>query len=156
MADGLPSGHTSSDFGGSLRFLAPELLDNSAKSAATDVYAFGCLCIEVSLPLSAKWIAFRFLTTRAYAWFGKALLDTEPYNEHSQESRIMRLISDGVPPFTFNGDIKKFMLIPRELLIQCWSLDPTSRPTSSELVSTIRSALLDRYRVAMNLKDILV
>ena len=54
MDDGLPTGHTSSDFGGSLRFLAPELLENSRKTAATDVYAFGCLCIEARCLLALR------------------------------------------------------------------------------------------------------
>lgn len=46
--DGLPTGHTTSNFGGSLRYLAPELSEeNSTRTTATDIYALGCTLAEV-------------------------------------------------------------------------------------------------------------
>lgn len=49
--DGLKTGFTSSTMGGSVRFLAPELLVSSTPTVATDIYAFGCVCVEVRVLL---------------------------------------------------------------------------------------------------------
>ncbi|KAF8326102.1 kinase-like domain-containing protein, partial [Cantharellus anzutake] len=52
ILDGLPTGQTTSDQGGTLRFLAPELLESSEEDShpttKSDVYAFGCTCVQVS------------------------------------------------------------------------------------------------------------
>lgn len=45
---------TSSLYGGTLRWLAPELLWHDVKepkSCASDIYAFGCVCYEVVLAI---------------------------------------------------------------------------------------------------------
>jgi serine/threonine protein kinase len=47
ILDGGPTGYTTSNFGGSLRFLAPELLDEGTRTVETDIYAYACTCIEV-------------------------------------------------------------------------------------------------------------
>ncbi len=54
ILDDLPSGHTTSVQGGTLRYLAPELLGGSGlngeacPTAKSDVFAFACTCIQVS------------------------------------------------------------------------------------------------------------
>ncbi|KAF8331100.1 kinase-like domain-containing protein [Cantharellus anzutake] len=51
ILDGLPTGQTTSIQGGTPRFLAPELLGFSEEdlppTAQSDVYAFGCTCIQI-------------------------------------------------------------------------------------------------------------
>ena len=44
------TGFTATSFGGTLRYLAPELLllDDVRPTLETDIYAFGCTCAEVS------------------------------------------------------------------------------------------------------------
>jgi serine/threonine protein kinase len=57
ILDGGPTGYTSSNFAGSLRFLAPELLDEneeSTKTVQTDIYAYACTCIEVWTILAGR------------------------------------------------------------------------------------------------------
>ena len=54
--DGGPTGYTSSDFGGSLRYLAPELLESTVRTTATDMYALGCTCMQV------RWASHRHST----------------------------------------------------------------------------------------------
>jgi serine/threonine protein kinase len=47
ILDGAPTGQTKSNLGGTLRFLAPELLYESRRTVETDIYAYACVCIEV-------------------------------------------------------------------------------------------------------------
>jgi len=92
------------------------------------VYAFGCLCIE-------------------------AIFGTIPYGEYKEDSRVMRLMSNGVPPYELKRDETRFLLVPTELLTRCWAMDPDTRPTAKDLTSTFRNCLLDRYSTAKHLKD---
>jgi serine/threonine protein kinase len=54
ILDGGPTGHTASNFGGSLRFLAPELLEESSRTVQTDIYTYACTCIEVGSTLVGR------------------------------------------------------------------------------------------------------
>ncbi len=53
ILDGLPSGHTTSVQGGTLRYLAPELMggmdpdEHVYPTIKSDVFAFACTCIQV-------------------------------------------------------------------------------------------------------------
>ncbi|KAF8328934.1 kinase-like domain-containing protein [Cantharellus anzutake] len=53
ILDGLPTGQTTSDQGGTLRFLAPELLESSEEDShpttKSDVYAFGARRSELTV-----------------------------------------------------------------------------------------------------------
>jgi serine/threonine protein kinase len=55
ILDGEPTGHTSSNFGGSLRFLAPELLEESTRTVETDIYTYACTCIQVGSILAVRY-----------------------------------------------------------------------------------------------------
>jgi serine/threonine protein kinase len=54
IRDGGPTGYTSSNFGGTSRFLAPELLDEDTRTVETDIYAYACTCIEVRSILAGR------------------------------------------------------------------------------------------------------
>jgi serine/threonine protein kinase len=47
--DGRPTGFTASIVGGTLRNMAPELLEASQRTVETDIYAYACTCIEVGV-----------------------------------------------------------------------------------------------------------
>jgi serine/threonine protein kinase len=47
VLDNDPTGFTSSNFGGTLRFMAPEQLSEEGRSTQTDVYAYACTYAEV-------------------------------------------------------------------------------------------------------------
>ncbi len=63
IVDGYRTGQTSSSFrnGGTSRFMAPELVfyDGEApnRTVASDVWAFGCTCMQVRLPLQSFLVA---------------------------------------------------------------------------------------------------
>ena len=48
ILDGLPSGHTTSEQAGTVRYLAPDLLEEWKPTTESDVYAFAYTCIRVS------------------------------------------------------------------------------------------------------------
>jgi hypothetical protein len=83
-------------------------------------------------------------------------LDSIPYSEYKEDSKIMQLLSDGVPPYNLSKDEMRFLLFPAQLLEQCWAIDPRERPTAEEVVSTLRNCLLDRHFAARHLRDLLV
>jgi len=74
MLDERPTGFTSSDFGGTLRYLAPELLHVTNRTTATDVYALGCTCAQVKycfFPLHETLIRFNrsfYRNSRTRVW----------------------------------------------------------------------------------------
>jgi len=120
ILDGGPTGHTSSNFAGSLRFLAPELLEEDARTMQTDVYAYGCTCIEI-------------------------LFDQEPYHQLSKEGPLIRAIANNEPPFEpSNGEVT-FPSVLR-ILKRCWDHDPSSRPPLNLIVDTIQRCLYRTYR----------
>lgn len=41
--------------GGTLPYMAPELHEGKAKTPQSDMYAFGCVCYEVSLDLTVDF-----------------------------------------------------------------------------------------------------
>lgn len=41
---------------GGTRWTAPEVLNGSRCNYESDVYAFSCVCIEVSVPLLLSWV----------------------------------------------------------------------------------------------------
>lgn len=71
----------------------------------------------------------------------QAIFGTIPYSEYKEDSKVMRLLSDGVPPYELKKDETRFLLVPTELLTRCWAMDPDTRPTAKDLTSTFRNSL---------------
>ncbi|KAJ3489668.1 hypothetical protein NLI96_g1953 [Meripilus lineatus] len=100
-----------------LAFLAPELLEDTAKghikpsTSASDVWAFGCVCVEL---------------------FNEGI---RPYNDIS-DAGIKRRIKQGYhPPHT--------MMIPDDiwaLAERCWDMSPMRRPSMEVLVDELIQA----------------
>lgn len=67
IAEGTAYNYGSHHGGGALRWIAPELfdpeefgLDNTRPTAKSDIYAFGCICVEVSTFFRILgWISYR-------------------------------------------------------------------------------------------------
>ncbi|KAG8921414.1 hypothetical protein FRC02_000248 [Tulasnella sp. 418] len=92
--------------GGTVRYMAPELVIENPKSSASDIWAFGCLVMQIAT-------------------------GTDPYNEQQNTFGVLRAILDGVPPMTNHGE--QIGTILWDSLQKCWSMEPANRPTASEL-----------------------
>jgi len=115
ILDGEPTGHTSSNFGGSLRFLAPELLEESTRTVETDMYAYACTCIGI-------------------------LFDREPYHQLSKEAHLMRAILSQQPPFEPLNEEDTFPLF-WQILKHCWDHDRSRRSSLNSIINTVQHCL---------------
>lgn len=94
---------------GTIRFLAPEIIDDYIYSPASDVYAFGILVYE----LVTKKIAFEGLYwSQVYIYVGRG-----------ERSDIPDQIDAGY----------------RKLITDCWSQNPNERPTFSEILERLQT-----------------
>ncbi|KAJ6585723.1 kinase-like domain-containing protein, partial [Mycena capillaripes] len=96
---------TTGNRGGSLYWMAPELLDPSAKFAftrATDVYAFGCVCFEL--------------------YTGRP-----PFSDLPEPAAFMKIIN-GERPKRPSGDPTMSETIWHQVT-ECWAQSPLARPT---------------------------
>jgi len=120
ILDGGPTGYTSSNFGGSLRFLAPELLDDSIRTVQTDIYAYACTCVEI-------------------------LFDQEPYHQLYKDAQLIRAIFAHQLPIEPSSPEVTFPLF-LQILKHCWDHDPWSRPSLNLIIDTIQHCLHRTYR----------
>ncbi|KAK7462223.1 hypothetical protein VKT23_007828 [Stygiomarasmius scandens] len=106
------------DMGGTLRWMAPELFDESApcrRTSASDIYAYGCLCIE--------------------AYTGKP-----PYQEIRGELQVIGLVKSGIRPSRPTGSSTMTDGL-WELVNACWHQDSSSRLKSNMVVEGLRTIL---------------
>ncbi|KAF8326036.1 kinase-like domain-containing protein [Cantharellus anzutake] len=108
ILDGLPTGQTTSDQGGTLRFQAPELLgaseDDSRPTTKSDVYAFGCTCVQI-------------------------LFDHPPYHWLKRDVEVLRAIERQVAPWAWSDK-------PLEQLLASCCLASAARPLMSHIVAS--------------------
>ncbi|EJD54674.1 kinase-like protein [Auricularia subglabra TFB-10046 SS5] len=113
--------------GGTLRFMAPELLLGDGRmSAASDVYAFGSLIYQ-------------------------AFTDNMPWQDLSDSGVIWAICSGKRPPRS--KPIPKFFW---KLSVRCWSWEPARRPRMRDIVPLIRARLgvaLQAWRTRVHTKD---
>ncbi|KIM30189.1 hypothetical protein M408DRAFT_22230 [Serendipita vermifera MAFF 305830] len=105
---------TTSVHTGTERYLARELVvegDEARPTTASDVYAMGCIGLE-----------FIFLQI--------------PYSKRKNNLRgaIHSDIRRGVPPGQRPDDLSPTSEYHWTLLVECWNLDPTQRPNSTQLL----------------------
>ncbi|KAG8950606.1 hypothetical protein FRC03_012791 [Tulasnella sp. 419] len=99
---------------GSVRHMCPELLEDRPSTMATDVWAFGCLIVQI-------------LTGRI------------PYEHINRTNAVMIAIMRGIPPVTDSYGIEDEKLWKG--LQKCWREPPDDRPTVSELESHLQTHL---------------
>ncbi|KAG8922321.1 hypothetical protein FRC02_011947, partial [Tulasnella sp. 418] len=97
---------TNAHLGGTDRFMCPELLDDRPRSTATDIWALGCLIIQI-------------------------LSDEIPYHHIVIRQAVLFAISRGDPPLASRPDA----VDPRawSYVVKCWNMNPLDRPVASEL-----------------------
>ncbi|KAG8898424.1 hypothetical protein FRB99_007442 [Tulasnella sp. 403] len=102
--------------GGTLRYWSPELfVPESLPTLESDVWAWGCLFLEI-------------VTGRA------------PYDDIPLEGRVIHQITQNVPPATLSS--AKCPEHVKTILRQCWSTQPESRPTMTQLLGFLTGKLL--------------
>ncbi|KAF8341336.1 kinase-like domain-containing protein [Cantharellus anzutake] len=119
MLDNSASGFTSSVIGGTTRYLAPELTRGDARTTASDMYSFACVCMEI-------------------------LHEEIPYNDIKYDTPVTRAIDEGILPYdllplVYSANPDSNMPSYREpksrlpasligLFHGCWERDPHDRP----------------------------
>jgi len=105
VLDNGPTGFTSSAFGGTLRFMAPEQLSEEGRTVQSDVYAYACTYAEI-------------------------MTGDPPYNWHRIEAQIIRAIAGGELPYKVSSIVSRHSL---GFLERSWTADPATRPTMSDI-----------------------
>ncbi|EXX73411.1 Cdc15p [Rhizophagus irregularis DAOM 197198w] len=98
---------------GVMPYIAPEVLENEKYTYASDIYSFGIIMAEVSL--------------------GKP-----PYAEYPHDESLALAICNGLRPGLSAGTPEPYC----ELFRRCTDTVPEKRPSSEEIVTTIRAWLL--------------
>ncbi|KAG8921707.1 hypothetical protein FRC02_012402 [Tulasnella sp. 418] len=101
---------TNAYIGGTDRFMSPEVCENSQKTKATDMWALGCLIVQI-------------------------LTDEIPYKHLNARMAVLLAIVGGKPPTDKHNpkiDVDLWQWIQK-----CWSVMPDDRPKASELRSLL-------------------
>jgi serine/threonine protein kinase len=136
---------TTTEHTGTERYLAPELVTSNLPRPTThsDVYALGCLCLEVrhySLLKGTNFILFIQLIylERPYA-----------HRQSNLQGCIIIDIREGITPATRQEDVHKPLDIwwkntsSWELMEAFWCTDPMGRPTASYATRLISPEHID-------------
>jgi len=101
---------------GVLRWMAPELADGEvAKTARSDVYSFGCLCLEI-------------------------LTEEIPFKAILSPTAVTLALARGTKPVTSRKDYPKLEETSAlwGIMDSCWDADPIARPPIGDLQRKIR------------------
>lgn len=112
----------------SARWSSPELLNGQKPSSQSDLWAFGCVIVEVSR--SAPVLLGDLIVSQV-------LTGQLPYPTARDEGHVMALITGGASPEpSDNACIPDLLLV---LLRGCWTEDPAKRPSADTLCSSINT-----------------
>lgn len=106
------------------RWAAPELMSRHRPSQASDVYAFGCVCIEVRhVPVIARPI----IIVLHQLFTGQV-----PFAELTEIHAALSIYNGAVPPRPERMPDGLWSLINA-----CWHLDPDQRPTMKRIAEVL-------------------
>ncbi|KAG8923086.1 hypothetical protein FRC02_011421 [Tulasnella sp. 418] len=103
---------TNANTGGTIRFMSPEVLEDRPKSVASDIWAMGCLVLQI-------------------------ITDIIPYEWIAISHAVLVAIFQGESPMRNRDEQIDELLWNR--LQECWNHDPEARPTASEILSTLQA-----------------
>lgn len=125
---------TSAGLRNSIRWCAPELLNDQSRSTESDVWAWGGLLLEVGLeedrgqerPLTEFFVP-------------QILKDKMPYYWIKSDVAVIGAISNGTLPEQKNASKHAIDIWP--VLRRCWELDPVKRASAVSCLQTIYGAV---------------
>ncbi|KAJ7596338.1 kinase-like domain-containing protein [Mycena floridula] len=111
------TGYTTSSLAGSLNWLAPELFEaqelgqpiQTSRSGASDIWALGCTVYEL-------------------------LTGSIPYADQPNSPVLSRHVRNGNNPLLPTDRIIRNNPAIRNLLVSCWAMNPSERPTIAEFI----------------------
>ncbi|KAJ8090807.1 hypothetical protein PM082_024988 [Marasmius tenuissimus] len=109
---------TTSGFGGTLRWMAPELLSGQRRSPSSDIYAFACVCIEV-------------------------YTGSVPFSDTRAEPQVIIQISQGTRPARPEKMTSDSLW---RIVRHCWRTDKDARPKSRKVVSAFEQVVMKSRR----------
>ncbi|KAF8337067.1 kinase-like domain-containing protein [Cantharellus anzutake] len=110
VADGLTTGHTSSETGFTLRYCAPEVLESGTNTPSSDIYSFACTCIKI-------------------------LFDNEPFPSLKNDAKLMDAIRLGQSPWNWDLSHRE-----EKVLSSCCAFFPHMRPGMREILQSLTDA----------------
>jgi serine/threonine protein kinase len=113
---------------GSWRWNAPELFLNAVRNLRTDVYAFGCVCLEASIFYQTFMYAIKLTVSKAYT-------RQYPFADISFDHQVIYAVSKGrrlSRPSERDHRAAKDDPI-WDLAESCWDPSPEKRPSSKQL-----------------------
>ncbi|KAG8901837.1 hypothetical protein FRB99_005076, partial [Tulasnella sp. 403] len=126
----VPSGLTTTDFrrAGTIRYQCKELLlEGDRRSLETDIWAWGCLTLEVRSTLRSR---YQGVDSRFQICTGNA-----PFHSFVLEAAIVSQIDKGAAPADLSEvDLPEHV---RKLLAQCWMVNPDSRPNATNCLDVM-------------------
>ncbi|KAL0062705.1 hypothetical protein AAF712_010400 [Marasmius tenuissimus] len=96
---------------GTMRWLAPEILDGKRPSMESDVYSFACVCYEIFTGL-------------------------RPFPELTNITAVIFAVAQGKCP-TRPQEASGLSDAMWALMTECWNTTPSSRPTASQIVERV-------------------
>ncbi|KAG8957217.1 hypothetical protein FRC03_010365 [Tulasnella sp. 419] len=99
---------TNAHLGGTDRYMCPELLEDMPKTTATDIWALGCLLVQI-------------------------IADEIPYQHITRRQAVLSAIVQGHPPSPNRPDV--ITQSQWDCVTKCWNIIPGGRPLVSELCS---------------------
>ncbi|KAG8940446.1 hypothetical protein FRC03_005466 [Tulasnella sp. 419] len=99
---------TNAQLGGTDRYMCPELLEGMPKTTATDMWALGCLLVQI-------------------------IADEIPYQHIARRQAVLSAIVRGDPPSPNRPD--EINQSQWDCISKCWSIAPEGRPPVTDLLS---------------------
>lgn len=135
-----------------LRWAAPELLNAEIPHLASDIWAFAWICWEARLvyPSLYKYYAD---ASRLSSLF-QIMTGNFPFYDENNIMVIVRLATGNLPTVGDNQQLSQLQALC-SLMTDCWSIEPSKRPTSSSCTEYINRWMVRRKHGFLSDDDIL-
>lgn len=131
LADASSSSGISTRSGGAARWCPPEVLKGEPSSFESDIYAFGCVCVEVSLILLDL---FNLQSFTKFSLFFQLYTLNRPFPEHN-DAQVVAKVLKGIRPKRPSPETG-IQLYIWSLARRCWTVK-ASRPDIEAVLDSL-------------------